>query len=85
MKLASRGIDASAQTDDAVMQHVFAAGVSTADVVTDISGRGIGMDAVYAAVTASGGRVWVESERGRGTAVFLELPDLEHQIENAAA
>jgi two-component system chemotaxis sensor kinase CheA len=49
-------------------------GVSTAESVTDISGRGVGMDVVKARIDAFGGALQIESEPGRGTAVTLRLP-----------
>jgi len=49
-------------------------GVSTATDVSDISGRGVGMDAVKRAVENVGGTLEIESERGRGTRFTLRLP-----------
>jgi two-component system chemotaxis sensor kinase CheA len=49
-------------------------GVSTAERVTDISGRGVGMDVVKAKVDAFGGALQIDSQPGRGTAVTLRLP-----------
>jgi len=61
--------------DDAeVLDLIFAAGFSTAAAVTDVSGRGVGMDAVRTAVEALGGRVLVSSTRGAGTTIQLILP-----------
>jgi two-component system chemotaxis sensor kinase CheA len=53
---------------------IFTPGFSTAASVTDVSGRGVGMDAVRAAVQALGGTVSVASKAGEGTAVRLSLP-----------
>lgn len=53
---------------------VFAAGVSTAPRVTDISGRGVGLDAVRARVEQLGGAVEVTTEPGRGTRMSLRVP-----------
>ena len=53
---------------------LFAPGFSTANAVTAISGRGVGMDAVRAAVAALGGAVSLTSAQGRGTTVRLTLP-----------
>ncbi|PSJ43062.1 chemotaxis protein CheA [Allosphingosinicella deserti] len=58
----------------AAIQLIFAPGFSTAAEVTEISGRGVGMDAVKAAAERFGGRVSVASRRGEGTAVTLRLP-----------
>lgn len=53
---------------------IFEPGLSTADVVTEVSGRGIGLDAVRAGVAALGGTVEVTSEAGFGTRFSLRLP-----------
>ncbi|NCC50999.1 MAG: hybrid sensor histidine kinase/response regulator [Spartobacteria bacterium] len=53
---------------------VFAPGFSTADVVSDISGRGVGMDVVRTNIEGLGGTVELESEMGKGTRVNLRLP-----------
>jgi two-component system chemotaxis sensor kinase CheA len=53
---------------------IFAAGLSTVDKVTDISGRGVGMDVVRRNVEALGGRITVHSEPGHGCRFSLSLP-----------
>ncbi len=53
---------------------IFAPGFSTADEVTELAGRGVGMDAVRAQVAGLGGRIAVSSETGRGTRFTLYLP-----------
>ena len=53
---------------------VFRAGLSTAREVTEVSGRGVGMDAVRATVEALGGEVEIETQRGRGTTTRLRVP-----------
>ncbi|GLI36954.1 chemotaxis protein CheW [Geobacter hydrogenophilus] len=74
-KAAERGIPASdAMTDEEVWQLIFAPGFSTAETVTDISGRGVGMDVVLRNVQALSGRVQVSSEPGAGTRVTISLP-----------
>ncbi|WP_458095924.1 chemotaxis protein CheA [Roseomonas sp. WA12] len=60
--------------DAAALDLVFRAGLSTAESVTDISGRGVGMDAVRAAVEALGGRASATGAPGAGTAIRLLLP-----------
>lgn len=60
--------------DDEAVRLIFAAGFSTAAEVTDVSGRGVGMDAVRMAVEKAGGRIDVASEVGAGTAISLVLP-----------
>lgn len=74
-KAAERGIPASeSMSDDEVWQLIFAPGFSTADTVTDISGRGVGMDVVLRNVQSIGGRVQITSEQGKGTRVTVSLP-----------
>jgi two-component system, chemotaxis family, sensor kinase CheA len=53
---------------------IFDAGLSTAEEVTDVSGRGVGLDAVRAAVEELRGRVEVRSQPGRGTAFHISVP-----------
>ncbi len=60
--------------DEAVCDLIFAPGFSTATAVTEVSGRGVGMDAVRGAVAALGGRVALTSASGAGTTVRLLLP-----------
>ncbi len=61
-------------SDSEAVNLIFAAGFSTAAAVTDVSGRGVGMDAVRTAIEKSGGRVEVASAIGVGTTVSLHLP-----------
>lgn len=60
--------------DDAIDNLIFAAGFSTAAQVTDVSGRGVGMDVVHRNITNLGGRIQVQSSPGRGTRFTLVLP-----------
>jgi two-component system chemotaxis sensor kinase CheA len=61
-------------SDEAALRLVFAPGFSTAGRVTQISGRGVGMDAVKVAVEALGGTVSIASTPGQGTTTTLRLP-----------
>lgn len=61
-------------SDDEVWQLIFAPGFSTADQVTDVSGRGVGMDVVIKNVQGMGGRVSVFSEAGVGSRTVISLP-----------
>ncbi|MGB4497568.1 MAG: chemotaxis protein CheA [Methylococcaceae bacterium] len=61
-------------SDQDAVNLVFAAGFSTADVISDLSGRGVGMDVVRSAVEKVNGTVGIESETGKGTRLFLSLP-----------
>ncbi|CAM8658747.1 HATPase_CheA-like domain containing protein [Oxalobacteraceae bacterium] len=60
--------------ESALAELIFEPGFSTASTVTELSGRGIGMDAVRAAVIALGGQMKVLSERGAGTRFIFSLP-----------
>ena len=74
-KARERGIDApDSMTDSEVWNLIFAPGFSTADVVTDVSGRGVGMDVVKKNITALGGTVEIESAEGYGMRVSVRLP-----------
>ena len=61
-------------TDKEVWQLIFAAGFSTAAKVTDVSGRGVGMDVVMRNITEMKGQIEVDSEEGKGTRISLRLP-----------
>ncbi|GGC04069.1 chemotaxis protein CheA [Oxalicibacterium flavum] len=60
--------------DSEVWQLIFAPGFSTAEAVTDVSGRGVGMDVVKRNITAMGGAVEIASSRGFGTTISISLP-----------
>ena len=60
--------------DDEATMLVFEAGFSTAETVSDVSGRGVGMDVVRNAVQKAGGRIAMTSRKGHGTTVRLDLP-----------
>ncbi len=74
-KAREKGIDApDSMTDQEVYNLIFAAGFSTAEVVTDVSGRGVGMDVVKKNITALGGTVEIDSAEGYGMSVKVRLP-----------
>lgn len=74
-KARERGLDVSDQMSDAdVWQLIFAPGFSTAAVVTDVSGRGVGMDVVKKNITALNGTVEIDSAEGYGMKVSVRLP-----------
>jgi two-component system chemotaxis sensor kinase CheA len=60
--------------DEEVWQLIFAPGFSTAEAVTDVSGRGVGMDVVKRNITAMGGVVDIRSSKGFGTTISISLP-----------
>lgn len=61
-------------SDNEVWQLIFAPGFSTAEIVTDVSGRGVGMDVVKRNITAMGGMVDIRSAKGFGTTITISLP-----------
>ncbi len=66
--------DAAAMSDEEVQRLVMRPGFSTAERVTDVSGRGVGLDVVATRVRALGGMLEIDSEPGRGTVFTLQLP-----------
>ncbi len=74
-KAREKGLPVSeTMSDDEVWRLIFAPGFSTARQVTEVSGRGVGMDVVQKNVHALGGRIDLESRAGQGTTVRLRLP-----------
>lgn len=61
-------------SDSEAYQLIFAAGFSTASVVTDLSGRGVGMDVVRRNIESMRGRIMINSSLGKGTTFTIELP-----------
>ncbi|CAM4276738.1 two-component system chemotaxis sensor kinase CheA [Paenibacillus endophyticus] len=59
---------------DEINMLIFAAGFSTADKISDISGRGVGLDVVRSKITSLGGNVTIDSAFGRGTKFSVQLP-----------
>lgn len=74
-KARERGIDApDTMTDNEVWMLIFAPGFSTAEQVTDVSGRGVGMDVVRKNIAALNGSVEIDSVEGVGMRVSIRLP-----------
>jgi len=74
-KAKQSGLPVSDNMPDAdVWQLIFAPGFSTAEQVTDVSGRGVGMDVVKRNITAMGGTVDIRSAKGFGTTMSISLP-----------
>ena len=61
-------------SDDQIHNLIFAAGFSTADIVSDVSGRGVGMDVVRRNIQDLGGVVQISSVEGRGSTIRIRLP-----------
>lgn len=74
-KAASQGLTVSeSMSDDEVAMLIFAPGFSTAEQVTDVSGRGVGMDVVKRNIQEMGGHVEIQSKQGTGTTIRILLP-----------
>ncbi|WP_436857785.1 chemotaxis protein CheA [Citrobacter tructae] len=74
-KAMSQGMAVSENmTDDEVGMLIFAPGFSTAEQVTDVSGRGVGMDVVKRNIQEMGGHVEIQSKQGSGTTIRILLP-----------
>ncbi len=74
-KARERGMNVNdAMSDQEVWSLIFEPGFSTAAVVTDVSGRGVGMDVVRRNVRGMGGRVEIRSTLGKGTCISIRLP-----------
>lgn len=61
-------------TDEEIGLLIFAPGFSTAETVTDVSGRGVGMDVVKRNISEMGGHVEITSQKGKGTTIRIVLP-----------
>jgi len=77
-KAVERGLvkeeDSHLMSRDEILKFIFRAGFSTADVVTETSGRGVGMDVVRTNVMRLGGNIHLDSELGRGTIFTMQMP-----------
>lgn len=74
-KAASQGLTVSENmSDDEVAMLIFAPGFSTAEQVTDVSGRGVGMDVVKRNIQEMGGHVEIQSKQDTGTTIRILLP-----------
>jgi two-component system chemotaxis sensor kinase CheA len=74
-KAKERGLPVhDSMTDAEVWMLIFEAGFSTADQITEVSGRGVGMDVVKRNITSMGGRVEIDSMTGVGTRMTVRLP-----------
>lgn len=73
-KAEQRGINTDGMSDSDIKNLIFAQGFSTNEEVTDISGRGVGMDVVKTKIAALGGTVDLISEEGKGSTFVIKLP-----------
>ena len=65
---------ASSSDDPAILDHIFKSGISTSRVITDISGRGLGMAIVKEKIEKLGGSIKIETMRGEGTKFLIMIP-----------
>jgi chemosensory pili system protein ChpA (sensor histidine kinase/response regulator) len=72
MGLSETDLDGSSEAE--LLDLIFESGFSTADRVTDLSGRGVGMDVVRSNLNTIGGNVRIETEAGKGTTFILTVP-----------
>lgn len=87
-KAIERGADAeilSKQSDPEVLQWIFKPQFSTKTEVTDISGRGVGLDAVKDEVEKLGGKIWVESQPKQGTRFLIQWPKTKAKTNQSSA
>ena len=76
-KALSKGFDAEklrSMSEKEALMLICVPGLSSSDTVTEVSGRGVGMDVVKEAIEAIGGALEIESTPGKGTKIILELP-----------
>lgn len=73
-KAQGSGINTDGMSDADIRNLIFMQGLSTSDKVTDVSGRGVGMDVVKTKIGAIGGTIDVLSEPGKGTSIVIKLP-----------
>jgi two-component system chemotaxis sensor kinase CheA len=66
--------EAETMSEEEMLRQIFLPGVSTAEKVTELSGRGVGMDIVYSSITEMEGALDVESKPGKGTKITLKFP-----------
>lgn len=61
-------------TDNQINELILASGFSTAEVISDVSGRGVGLDVVKSTIESLGGSISIESEHGKGSLFSIQLP-----------
>ena len=73
-KAKKEGLNFTSEDDPGLLDIIFMPGLSTAEKITDVSGRGVGMDVVKTSIQSLGGSVSVMSEEGQGSQLTLTLP-----------
>ncbi|MBD8068279.1 chemotaxis protein CheA [Bacillus sp. PS06] len=66
--------EANSLTDKQVYDLIFSSGFSTADKISDVSGRGVGLDVVKSTIETLGGSITIDSVEGEGSTFFIQLP-----------
>ena len=67
-------VELEALSETQIQQYIFKAGFSTAEVITNVSGRGVGMDVVRTNIERIGGTIELKSTEGKGTTVTIKIP-----------
>ncbi|MFZ4403239.1 MAG: Hpt domain-containing protein [Pseudobdellovibrionaceae bacterium] len=80
-KLLEKSIDCSNWSDFQIMQSIFLPQFSTRSEVSELSGRGVGADAIMNAVQQLQGKVWVESQAHKGTRLCIQVPYFAEPLE----
>ncbi len=75
-RLTAKNISCAQESDFEVIQHVFDSQFSTKEMITQTSGRGVGMDAILFAAKQLGGTAWVDSTVGQGSTLTVRVPYL---------
>ncbi len=75
-RLLAKGIPIAGKSDQEIIQHLFDSQFSTREKVTELSGRGVGLDAILAAAKNLGGKAWIESQLKKGTSLKVQVPYL---------
>lgn len=83
-RLANRGVSTDHLNDDEVLQYIFKGNLSSRDQVTQISGRGIGMEAIMHTVQDLGGSARIESVALKGTTLTIKVPYTTEQFQLAS-
>ncbi|WGS65859.1 chemotaxis protein CheA [Marinitoga aeolica] len=69
------------KSDEEIINYIFEPGFSTAEEVTEISGRGVGMDVVKNNIEKLNGKIFIETKKGQGTKITLKIPNSLMNVE----
>ncbi len=73
-RLKAKGIKVEDLSRQELLQHVFDSEVTTRDEISELSGRGVGLNALLDAAIDLGGIAWIDTQEGKGTQIFVEVP-----------